>query len=491
MKTKRIVSLMLALVSVVIFLSRSGVAFGQTTAISKRLDQFFINYNKNEMFNGVVLAAENGKITYKKAFGFSNFNKKKLLDTSGVFAIGSITKPFTAIAIMMLKERGLLSYEDKLKKYFPEFPSYTDSITIRNLLTHTSGLPDYYNDLHLANLLPMVTTKIAVDSLIKQHGLKFKPGEKFSSSNSNYLLLALIIEKVSKKPYCDFLQNNIFKPLGMNHTTVYDETIINIPGRVNAYGLFFTTNEIDLQHKAIGAGDIYSTIDDLFLFDQALYSDKLISRKTLEAAFDTTGLLKGDVPGRKYGFGWAIDSRYPDNIFLSNTSGIGRFTGMFIRFVNKNNTLIILSNYSNSPTDDIKKFYNAVMIMMGKTYTPPKISITSCFYNWYKSDFEEAMDKLKEAKKDTAKYDFSEDPLNNLGYYFLQNQKDAQSAIRIFKFIVRLYPESSNAYDSLGEAYMVAGNIEIAIQNYEKSLKLDPLNTNATEKLKELRKMQY
>jgi CubicO group peptidase (beta-lactamase class C family) len=388
---------------------------------------------------------------------------------------------------MMLKEQGLLSYEDKLKKYFPEFPSYTDSITIRHLLTNTSGLLDYYNDLSLGEVLPEVTTKIAIDSLISQDGLKFKPGEKYSSSNSNYLLLALIIEKVSKKTYREFLNDNIFIPLGMNHTYVYDETVTDIPHRVNAYNVFWTKNELDMRHKVIGAGDIYSTVDDLFLFDQALYSNKLVSRETFKTAYDTSGLLNGALPKTKYGFGWLINARHKDNFFIGHPGGIGGFTGLFLRFINKNNTLIILSNYSNSSPDDIKDMNGATMIMMGEPFTFAKISIVASFYNWYKLGFDDAMSKMREVKNDTAKYDFSEGPLNNLGYFFLRYRKEPLLAIEVFKFIVELYPESWNAYDSFAEAYMNAGNKQLAIDNYKKSLKLNPENTNAVEWLKKLK----
>jgi len=220
-------------------------AFAQNK--SNELDELFAYYYENGMFNGIVLAAENGKVVYKKAFGFSDFENKIPLDTSSVFSIGSVTKPFTAVAIMMLKEKGLLSYEDKLTDYFPTFPDYAKTITIRHLLTHTSGLVDFINDLKLLKKVPDLTDVIGLDSLINQPALKFETGKKYSYCNSGYFLLALIIEKVTGKTYGEFIEENILKPIGMKHTYVLDETMTNIPNRINSYKFFWEKSDDDLQ----------------------------------------------------------------------------------------------------------------------------------------------------------------------------------------------------------------------------------------------------
>ncbi len=164
METKKTIRFMLVFLVISIFLSINLYAQEK----SRNLNKLFSYYNLNGMFNGIVLAAENGKIIFKKAYGFADFERKTHLDTSSVFSIGSVTKPFTATAIMILNERGLLSYEDKLIKYYPNFPSYFEHITIRHLLTHTSGLYDFLGDLDLINKTPEVTNKIALDSLISQ-----------------------------------------------------------------------------------------------------------------------------------------------------------------------------------------------------------------------------------------------------------------------------------------------------------------------------------
>ena len=241
---------------------------------SMQLDTLFSYYNENGMFNGIVLVAENSRIVYNKGFGFSNFENKSSFDSSSVFAIGSITKSYTATAIMMLKEKNLLSYDDKISKYFTEFPEESFKITIRNLLTHTSGIPDFRSGKFGVFKLPLLTNEIAYNTIKDNFDLLFDPGSEYSYSNSNYFLLAMIIEKITGMSYPEFMKENIFKPLGMNNTYINYEFRDSIPNRINGYTYYWKKTDYDLTDKAIGHGNIYSTIYDQYLFDQALYSEK-------------------------------------------------------------------------------------------------------------------------------------------------------------------------------------------------------------------------
>lgn len=453
---------------------------------SIELDKLFTYYNQNGSFSGVVLAAESGQIIYKKAFGFSDFENKKVLDTSAVFNIASTTKPFTAVAIMMLKEQELLSYDDKLLKFFPAFPSYAKDIKIRHLLTHTSGITDYENDMHLSWKVPVMTTGLVYDSLIAQPFLNFSPGEKYSYSNSGYFLLALIIEKVSGKSYREFMEENIFKPLGMNHSYTYDEQIINIPNRVNAYVGYWQKNEDDLNMKVPGDGNIYTTASDLFLFEQALYSNRLLQQTTIAEAYDTTGLFTIKKNELKYGFGWNIihDS---SGYYTYHPGALGGFRCQLWRNLDKKQTLIILSNntFLQSCAGVLSGAQN---IMKDKPYALGGIPITELFYkNFYLKGFNMAMKKIKKAKaSNDSTFSFSENEINNLGLDFLFFKKDPFKAVEIFNFNVELYAESWNAYDSLGEGYLQIDNNKLAIEAFEKSLKLNPENTNASSRLKQL-----
>ncbi|MDD1744818.1 MAG: serine hydrolase [Candidatus Methanoperedens sp.] len=450
-----------------------------------QLDSLFSYYNENGMFNGIVLAAENGKVVYKKAFGFSDFENKIPLDTSSVFSIGSVTKPFTAVAIMMLKEKGLLSYEDKLKDYFPTFPDYAKKITIRHLLTHTSGLVDFINDLKLLDKVPDLTDKIGLDSLINQPALKFETGKEYSYCNSGYFLLGLIIEKVTGKTYREFFEENILRLLGMKHTYILDETMTNIPNRISSYKFFWEKSDDDLHLKANGNGNMYSTVDDLLLFDQALYDDKLLRQETLREAYDTTGLPHGR--SFVYGFGWKIQADSTGNI-VSHNGAIAGFRAHLWRDLRNKNTLIILANNTWLSDDpDILSATNN--IMQGKSYKLGKIMVSEFFMeNWYFRGFDAAMQKMRVIiGNDSSRYDFSPDCLNDLGYYFM-GRNQVSEAIKLFELAVELHPKNDNLWDSLGEAYMKAGNRAQAIKNYKKALELNPDLETAKSALQKLEK---
>jgi CubicO group peptidase (beta-lactamase class C family) len=178
--------------------------------------------NKYFQFNGTILVAEKGKPIYQQALGYADYNSKRMLNDSSVFELASVSKQFTAMGIMILKDRKLLSYENNIKKYFPQLPY--DNITIRNLLTHTSGIPSYEDQFEKNwDRKKIAFNKDIIDMLVQRHDtLFFQPGTKWKYSNTGYALLASIIEKVSGMSYNDFMAVNIFKPLGMNHTFIYN-----------------------------------------------------------------------------------------------------------------------------------------------------------------------------------------------------------------------------------------------------------------------------
>ena len=453
----------------------------------EKIDSLFSYYNENGMFNGVVILAENGIISYHKAFGFADFENKIPLDTSSVFAIASVTKPYTATAIMMLKERDKLSYDDKLSKYFPEFPKYSEQITIKHLLTHTSGIIDYLSKgLKLQNKLPFLTNQIVLDSLAAQEKLIFKPGEKFSYSNSNYLLLALIIEKVSGQSFGNFLKYNIFTPLGMNHTFVINQAMDSIPHRVLAYDAYWELNEEDLKHFELGAGGIYSTTYDQFLFDQALYTEKLISQKTLQQAIDTTGLLDRDK--YVYGFGWKIPIDTEGNYVFHN-GAVGGFCSELWRSLDKKESLIILSN------DTWVRFIPEIIsgaenIMQGKPYELGKKSAAALFFDsWYMHGFRAAMNKLKSSMKLTPNEYYLEPwEIHFLGQMLFLDKGYLTQAIEVFEYSTQLFPKRPVLWSTLGEAYLKSGQRQQAVKCYQKLLELNPGNENAKEMLKVLNK---
>lgn len=453
----------------------------------QKIDQLFSYYNNNGMFNGVVLVAENGKIVYNKAFGFSDFENKIPFDSSSVFAIASITKTYTATAVMMLKEKGLLSYDDKLSKYFPELPAEASTISLRNLLTHTSGISDFLGRKYKVYRLPLITNKIAFDTIVNNFQIEFQPGTKYSYSNSNYFLLGMIIEKVSGMPYGEFIETRIFKPAYMQNSYVQSELIDSVPNRVSAYIYYWDKTDHDLKDRADGYGNIYSTVYDQYLFDQALYSNKLVNQETLNEAFDFSLYLDSN-NGYRYGLGWRIHGENQGKGIVAHRGAIGAFRGLLWRDIKNKSTLIILSN-NWWLTDTPEIIWGAQNIMEEKDYMLAKVSIQALFLdNWYMYGFDAAMNKMRQVVfEEPDRHNYSEDLLNDLAYYFIYSRKEPGFAKVILEFALEIYPKSANLWDSLGEMNSILNNYQTAINCYEKSLELDPENANAIKMLDKLR----
>jgi CubicO group peptidase (beta-lactamase class C family) len=322
----------------------------------KRLDSFFTSLYQKGDFNGNVLVAERGVTVYKKSFGLANETTKELLNENSIFELGSVSKQFTAMAIAILNKQGKLHYDDPISKTIPEL-SFYKSVTIRNLLNHVSGLPDYMS------LFDSVwdKNKIAVnDDIIRlfveyKPPVHFSPGSKYEYSNTGYALLATIIERVSKKSYEKFLQENIFKPLHMKHSLVYTRRYR--PLRVKNYALGYVYDSSG--HKILpdsvarynmvyfldgihGDGTVNSTVNDLLLWDRALYTTKLLSKKEMKELF--TPALLGDNKSTNYGFGWMTDSSKQFGSIVFHSGGWPGYASYIERNVDRDLTIIILRN---------------------------------------------------------------------------------------------------------------------------------------------------
>lgn len=254
---------------------------------AKKIDKLMTYCYENDMFNGTVLVASDGEVVYKNALGYANFHDMEELKPISVFCIGSIGKQFTSMAIMMLKEQEKLDYEDRLSDYFPEFQDYADKITIRHLLNHTSGIPDWMDcsefRVRPGDFKDDITNKDVFEFLVQIDSLQFMPGEKYSYSSSGYVLLAMIVEKVSGEPFYKFMKKNIFDPLDMKNTLVWNETKPEIPNKTIGYNQFGEKDDYNIL--TMGAGSIYSTIEDLYKWDQgALHRETCLSRN-IERSF--------------------------------------------------------------------------------------------------------------------------------------------------------------------------------------------------------------
>ncbi len=305
-----LVLLISATISVLVQSFNTAVTDPESIEIEKLMQYCY----ENEMFNGAILVTKNCEPIYKNAFGFADKNNNRMLNESSVFHLASVSKQFTAMAVMILKEQNKLSYDDKLSSYFPEFPDYADSVTIKHLMTHTSGIADQYS---LGIDKMGLTNSDVKEFLIKQKQLDFTPGDRFSYSNGGYVLLALIVEKVSDMPFHKFMEANIFKPLKMSNTLVYNESTPEIDNR--AIGYNDEGDPDDYVMFTSGDGGILSTINDLHTWDKALYSEKLVSKSTLEEAFTRATINNGD--SIDYGYGWEIADSHGQKVVQHSGGG--------------------------------------------------------------------------------------------------------------------------------------------------------------------------
>jgi CubicO group peptidase (beta-lactamase class C family) len=469
---------------IAIILAAQLTAFAQDHAA--KIQELLALAHQYRQFNGAALVAENGKIVYKGAFGPANmeWNIPNTPDTK--FRLGSITKQFTATVVMQLVEQGKIKLDARLSDYLPDYRKDTGSkVTIHHLLTHTSGIPSYTSQPGFFENVSRNPYK--VDEFVKKYAsgdLEFEPGSKYTYNNSGYFLLGAIIEHVTGKPYEQVLKENIFDALGMKNTG-YDHHGAILPKRATGYSKtpdgYANAGYLDMSIP-YAAGSLYSTVEDLYLWDQALYTDKLLSAQSKALMYKP--FLDN------YAYGWVVtNASFKQNDqpvqVISHNGGINGFTTTIVRFPKERNLIVMLDNTGSEYLDRLSD--SIAKILYNQPYEPPKISIVSALDKTIaEKGIAAGIAQYRDLKaKQPATYDFAEPELNRLGYQLLRNGKPKE-AIEIFKLNVEAYPQGFNAYDSLAEAYMTINERELAIQNYKKSLELNPNNTNATEILKRL-----
>lgn len=314
----------------------------------KEIEKIAADYFSSETPGMALLIGEKGRIVYKKGFGMADLEKGIPIDTDTAFIIASITKQFTTMAIMMLKEIGLLSYDETIARFFPDFPDYKERVTIRHLMTHTSGIKEYFDDdfIKLAHDMGDSLTQDYILERIKNFGdLDFEPNTKFSYSNSGYVMLGAIVEKVSQKSFAEFLKEKIFDQVGMNRTVVGTSPKLNIPKMAAGYTLdekgYYKKTPMDMAAVGWADGNIISTVEDLFKWHNALYTEKLVKKETLKEAF-TPHVLKDGTP-TNYGFGWFIGDRFGIREIWHSGGTVG-YISRFSRFVDEDVAVIMLTN---------------------------------------------------------------------------------------------------------------------------------------------------
>jgi CubicO group peptidase (beta-lactamase class C family) len=353
-------------------------------------------------------------------------------------------------------------------------------------LTHSSGIPSYTS---IPNFFEDISRDpYPVKEFVEKYcsgDLEFEPGSKFLYNNSGYFLLGAIIEEITAKTYEEVLKEKIFDPLEMKDSG-YDRHDPIIANRATGYSITFdgcmNAPYLDMS-LPYAAGSLYSTVEDLYVWDQALYTEKLLSAKTKELLF--TPHIQG------YGYGWGIRKKsLPESeeklTSIGHGGGINGFNTWIERIIEGRHLIVLLNNTPRAPLGQMSDAI--IRILYDKPYDLPKKSVAETMYNtWKEKGLQSALKKYETLKKEKREeYDFTVRELNMLGYYLLENKKKTEDAIEIFKLNIEVHPEYANGYDSLAEAYMISGNKDLAIKNYAKSLELDPNNTNAVEKLNEL-----
>jgi CubicO group peptidase (beta-lactamase class C family) len=475
----------------------------------QRIEALLRTAQSRGQFNGVALIGEKGRILYRNACGYANFAQQTPMRPDTSFELASVSKPFTALAIMMLKERGKLSYDDRLTRYFPELPY--PGVTIRHMLTHTAGLPEpepFFGDEWPAG--KPVTNAVFVERLAQRKTpAYFAPGEQWKYDRTAYLLLARIVEIVSGTSYEGFLHENIFKPLGMHGSFVINTQRMGEIAHLAQgyiYPLLWSDDYVvqdtlpryrytrDFGDTA-GPMGVYSSAVDLFKWVQALNHGKLIKQQTLAEAYTPVQLNNGSVPGAgggagndipsHYGYGWFLEEG-PDGKTVRHTGDWRGCITCVIHNLKRDQTIIVLTNTTDFAAIDLA---NAIEnILNNHPYTLPQMSVGRLIGKTiFTKGIETAIRQYHELKTtQPTDYDFQSDSeLNTLGYQLLR-QGNTKAAIAVFNLNVEAFPTEWNVYDSLGEAYLADGNRELAIKNYRRSVALNPANRSGVDTLAKL-----
>lgn len=463
---------------------------------TKKIDEILGAYYQHDLFNGSVIITQSGQEILKKSYGKANFSWNIDNTPTTKFRIGSLTKQFTALLILQLRQAGKLKLEDKIITHLPWYPQNTgNKISIHHLLSMTSGLPNYTDGttslMEQEELLPKeFALKYFNDSLL------FEPGKNISYCNTGYYLLGLIIESITHKAYETVLQENIFDVLGMKNSGVEypGQVIRNLANGHYLYmGEYIAAQTVNPKTYAFSTGAIYSTVEDLYLWDQSFYSNKLLSEENRKL------MCTKYLPN--YGYGVAVRQMKnylgtnKDITLISHDGGITGYSAYMARIPEDSIFIVLLDNTrAGMRGSELEGISNNVIPVLYNTQADlPKPVASIELMKIIKSKniddgilyFNQVMQANKEAFNNTD----LESSLNLIGYNYLSNG-DMLAAIKIFQLNAEAFPQSTNAQDSLGEAYFKNKDFDNSLKHYKKALELDPKNKNAKKMIDEIMRMK-
>lgn len=443
-------------------------------------------YHNFNMFDGAVLVAENGKIIYKDAFGLANREWNITNTTDTKFMIGSISKPITATLILILVQKGLIGLDKTIDDYLPEFKNKPASkVTIRQLLNHTSGIPNY--DI-IKDFFPRISrqrfTREEYAKIYYDSALAFEPGTQYMYSSWGYFTLGYIIEKVTGNSYEQTMKDEIFTKLNMHNSGSYLHTQI-VPKRASGYDYGFgnyVSADFRDQSNTMRTGDIYTTVEDLFKFNMAISNNSLLNKQ-----LTTEMLTPGIIRPAQYGYGWfnqnfkyTITDSIKANYHLGSTEG---FISFMLRVPETNSMIVILCN--SAPTDFFGITKNLLKVLLNKLVVLKEPVHKKMENIIAKYNVQKAVAEYKIMKNDTAHY--SKDWLQ---MYFLGEKllslKRYEDARIIAENNVIEFPEKDFVALSMANIYLALKRKEEAIKFYKKTLQLNAQSEEAKNRLKEL-----
>jgi CubicO group peptidase (beta-lactamase class C family) len=338
---------------------------------ANEVERIFKNVTDSQSPGAAILVRENGKTSFRRGYGVRDLRRRTAIDSQTNFRLASCTKQFTAMAVMLLVHDGKMRYDERLTDVFPEFPDYGKAITLRNLLNHTSGLPDYEDLMDQTSqgysrwsAKRQIQDAEVLLLLERQESGKFRPGSQWSYSNSGYVMLGLAVAKVAGQPFEDFLEARIFAPLKMDHTLAYVKGKNEVPDRAYGHskeGKTFVETDQSATSATLGDGGVYSNLEDLARWDDALAHHTLLTTSEMQPALTPVNLSDGSLPQSasgpgdtnpqstnfvSYGFGWFLDD-YRGHHRMWHYGETTGFKTAIERFQDSNLTVIVLSNRSD------------------------------------------------------------------------------------------------------------------------------------------------
>mgnify|MGYP001186460953 CR=1 FL=1 len=323
----------------------------------RQIDSFMHNLHTRSGFNGNVLIAKKGKIIYQNSFGWADYLHKDSLKIDSRFELASVSKPMTALAILQLMDQGKVSLDQEVETFFPGFPY--PGVTVRQLLTHRSGLPNYvyFSETVWKDRKKGMSNMDAINLLIEHKPARYgKPDGRFQYNNSNYMLLGGIVEKASGQSFADYMEQHIFKPAGMKHTAVlsrakYDKIPTDVIGHDRVWRRSVVQDYLD---GPVGDKGIYSTVQDMYLLDIALKEGRLLPVNLLDSAYVPRSDAKRGV--FSYGYGWRTFSPANSQV-VYHTGWWHGFKNLYVRNLTQDITIVLLSNMVNGSLNNLDNLY--------------------------------------------------------------------------------------------------------------------------------------